>query len=254
MELKDKIRKYRLENNLTQLELANLVFVSRSAVAKWENGLGMPGDSSIEMLCNVFKIEKEELLNDIENEESHIRKNNKIFKQRIVIFSLVSLFLALVIVFCCFIPKIIGNNKDNLFIECPKASLNDNEKYLQVDPPTSNNNYVAIKLVDDFLSSDKLDKIKGAKKNNEYIFNVDVEYEKLDIKYFYLDNEYNYLEKNEDKYEIQKINFYPGPVGYSVDLNNNKFSIASNDYYNLIRIDVFEKTTNIRFRYMFLFV
>ena len=38
MELKDKLKKLRQEKGLTQAQLAQAVFVSRSTVAKWENG------------------------------------------------------------------------------------------------------------------------------------------------------------------------------------------------------------------------
>ena len=41
-ELKDKIKRLRKEKGLTQEEFAKTLFVSRSAVAKWENGLGLP--------------------------------------------------------------------------------------------------------------------------------------------------------------------------------------------------------------------
>jgi len=43
MELKDKIKQLRREKGLTQAQLADALFVSRSTVAKWENGLGLPG-------------------------------------------------------------------------------------------------------------------------------------------------------------------------------------------------------------------
>ena len=33
--LSEKIKKYRLDNNLTQEEFASLIFVTRNAVSKW---------------------------------------------------------------------------------------------------------------------------------------------------------------------------------------------------------------------------
>jgi transcriptional regulator with XRE-family HTH domain len=50
MELKDKIKNLRKEKGLTQAQLADALFVSRSTVAKWENGLGLPGPDSIKAL------------------------------------------------------------------------------------------------------------------------------------------------------------------------------------------------------------
>ena len=47
MELKDKIKNLRKEKGLTQAQLADALFVSRSTVAKWEIGLGLPGPDSM---------------------------------------------------------------------------------------------------------------------------------------------------------------------------------------------------------------
>ncbi|MBQ3001649.1 MAG: hypothetical protein IJD76_04180 [Bacilli bacterium] len=33
-------------------------------MAKWENGLGMPGKESLELLCDFFNISKEEILKE----------------------------------------------------------------------------------------------------------------------------------------------------------------------------------------------
>lgn len=56
MEFKDKLRKLRSEKKISQQALADAIFVSRSAVAKWENGLGLPGEDSMAALCNYFGV------------------------------------------------------------------------------------------------------------------------------------------------------------------------------------------------------
>ena len=48
MELKEKLKKLRTERNISQQALADAIFVSRSAVAKWEAGLGIPCDDTTE--------------------------------------------------------------------------------------------------------------------------------------------------------------------------------------------------------------
>ena len=50
MEFKDKLKRLRAERGISQQALANAIFVSRSAVAKWENGLGLPSADSCEAL------------------------------------------------------------------------------------------------------------------------------------------------------------------------------------------------------------
>lgn len=57
MELKDKLKKLRQEHGLTQAQLAEKLFVSRSTVAKWENGLGLPAKDSMEALEKLFDVE-----------------------------------------------------------------------------------------------------------------------------------------------------------------------------------------------------
>lgn len=57
MELKDKIKQLRKDKGLTQAQLAQSLFVSRSTVAKWENGLGLPAKDSMEALEKLFDVE-----------------------------------------------------------------------------------------------------------------------------------------------------------------------------------------------------
>ena len=38
MELKEKLKSLRMNRGLTQAKLASAIYVSRSTVAKWENG------------------------------------------------------------------------------------------------------------------------------------------------------------------------------------------------------------------------
>ncbi len=52
----------RKENNLTQLQLANLMNISDKAVSKWERGLGCPDVSLLSDLANIFSIDIEKLL------------------------------------------------------------------------------------------------------------------------------------------------------------------------------------------------
>ena len=56
MEFKDKLKKLRTERNITQSELAQAIYVSRSAVAKWENGRGLPNEESKKALAVYFGV------------------------------------------------------------------------------------------------------------------------------------------------------------------------------------------------------
>lgn len=62
MELSEKIQKLRKEHNLTQEQLAEQLFVSRTAVSKWETGRGMPSMESLQMIARLFNISLDDLL------------------------------------------------------------------------------------------------------------------------------------------------------------------------------------------------
>ena len=74
MELKDKLKALRLQQNLTQVQLAERLFVSRSTVAKWENGLGLPNEDSMRLLTEQFGVTREEIATS-KPEETIVAKN-----------------------------------------------------------------------------------------------------------------------------------------------------------------------------------
>ena len=51
MEFNEKLQKLRKEQNLTQEELAEKLFVSRTAISKWESGRGYPGIDSLKVIA-----------------------------------------------------------------------------------------------------------------------------------------------------------------------------------------------------------
>ncbi len=58
----EKLRQLRTERNLSQLQLAEQMFVTRSTVARWENGSRMPDATVIARLCRLFGVEAGALL------------------------------------------------------------------------------------------------------------------------------------------------------------------------------------------------
>ena len=59
---KDKLKQLREEAGLSQQSLADKLFVSRSAIAKWENGNGIPSDVNLDAICKFFDVNEEWLL------------------------------------------------------------------------------------------------------------------------------------------------------------------------------------------------
>lgn len=107
MQFSEKLKQLRAQKGIPQAELAKKIFVSRSAVAKWESGLGLPSEQSLSMLAEYFGIEVSELISDPTAEKVLITKNNTISKQKIWIISLLVLAViavAVLITLCvCFI-------------------------------------------------------------------------------------------------------------------------------------------------------
>ena len=62
MEFHEKLQQLRKSRGLTQEELAEAVYVSRTAVSKWESGRGYPSIDSLKQLARFFSISVDELL------------------------------------------------------------------------------------------------------------------------------------------------------------------------------------------------
>lgn len=62
MELNEKLQELRKQKQLTQEELAEILFVSRTAISKWESGRGYPSIESLKAISKFFSISVDELL------------------------------------------------------------------------------------------------------------------------------------------------------------------------------------------------
>ena len=74
----EKLKKFRTEAHLTQDELAEKLFVSRTAISKWESNRGYPNIESLKAIAKLFSVTIDELLSTDEvltiAEEDNIRK------------------------------------------------------------------------------------------------------------------------------------------------------------------------------------
>lgn len=66
MEFSEKLQQLRKLNNLTQEQLAEQLFVSRTAVSKWESGKGYPNIDSLKSISNLFSVSIDDLLSSDE--------------------------------------------------------------------------------------------------------------------------------------------------------------------------------------------
>lgn len=102
MEFGEKIQKLRNENKWTQERLAEKLYVSRTAVSKWESGKGYPNIDSLKEIAKLFNITIDELLSseeiiDIAKKENatNIKKANNVIYGLLDIISVLFIFLPL---------------------------------------------------------------------------------------------------------------------------------------------------------------
>ena len=98
MELGKQIKRYRMEENLSQEELADKVFVSRQTISNWENDKNYPDIKSLVLMSEVFHVSLDHLVKgDLERMKKEIDKQEYAeFQKNSNIFSI--LFVALLIV------------------------------------------------------------------------------------------------------------------------------------------------------------
>lgn len=81
MDFNEKLKQLRQNKQWTQEELAEKLFISRTAVSKWESGRGFPSIDSLKAISQVFDISIDELLSNsellsiAESEQQQQRKN-----------------------------------------------------------------------------------------------------------------------------------------------------------------------------------
>lgn len=83
MELNEKLQELRKKKGLTQEEVAQFLYVSRTAVSKWESGRGIPNIDSLKAISKFYSISLDDLLSsealmhiaedDRKQREIHIR-------------------------------------------------------------------------------------------------------------------------------------------------------------------------------------
>lgn len=128
MEFNEKLQELRKNKGLTQEELAEILFVSRTAISKWESGRGYPNIESLKAIARLFSITVDELLSGEEllniAEQDNKQRENHI---RDLIFGLLDIS-ALSLLFLPFFAQ----KTDNIIKAVSLLSLTSISPYLKV--------------------------------------------------------------------------------------------------------------------------
>ncbi len=96
MEFNEKLQQLRKQKEITQEELAEAIYVSRTAISKWESGRGYPSIDSLKALSKFFEVTIDELLSGEElliiAEEDTNQKRNYF---RDLVFGLLDICIAM---------------------------------------------------------------------------------------------------------------------------------------------------------------
>ena len=127
MEFNEKLQELRKRKGLTQEELAEFLYVSRTAISKWESGRGFPNIESLKAISTFFSVSLDELLSG--EEILAIAENDNKQKERTLrdlIFGLLDCGIALLL----FLP-FFGQEANGVIKSVSLLSLSDIQPYLK---------------------------------------------------------------------------------------------------------------------------
>ena len=122
VEFNEKLQELRKNKGLTQEELAEALYVSRTAVSKWESGRGYPSIDSLKEIAKYFSVTMDELLSSDEvinlAEEENKQKENHL---RSLVFGILDISVMM----------FFGQNENGIVQEVSLSSLNGIAVYLK---------------------------------------------------------------------------------------------------------------------------
>ena len=128
MELNEKLQELRKQKGLTQEELAEALYVSRTAISKWESGRGYPNIDSLKAIAKYFSVSIDELLSGEElltvAEEDQKQKEKR---SHSLIFGLLDLSVAMFF----FLP-FFGQRVNGLVQEVSLPALTECASWLRI--------------------------------------------------------------------------------------------------------------------------
>ena len=113
MELGNQIKKYRLELQISQEQLADRIYVSRQTISNWELEETSPNPQQLKLLSKFLDVSVNELLDDVESINEKNGKYENTFKHFNIVFYL-DLCIAIVWGITAIVNVIYGNYEATL--------------------------------------------------------------------------------------------------------------------------------------------
>ncbi len=128
MEFNQKLQELRKQKGLTQEELAESLYVSRTAISKWESGRGYPNIESLKAIAKFFSVTLDELLSTDEvmtiAEEDNKRKEKHFHD---LIYGLIDLSIAMLL----FLP-FFAEEANEIIQSVSLIALDEVQRYLKI--------------------------------------------------------------------------------------------------------------------------
>ncbi len=128
MEFNEKLQELRKKKGLTQEELAEILFVTRTAVSKWESGRGMPSIESLKAISKFFAVTLDDLLSSEEllviAEDDHKQKE---MHSRDLVYGLLDCSMVLLLLLPFF-----GQNVNGAIQEVALLAITEIQVYLKM--------------------------------------------------------------------------------------------------------------------------
>lgn len=126
MKISEYLKQYRKNNNLTQQDLADKLFVSKQAISKWENDRGLPDINTYPLISEVLGVSIDELMgkdikkNEIIDEKKETSKKYPIIIVLIILLIPFILFISLYDREKVFLKKLEDKTEEILDLDLPQ--------------------------------------------------------------------------------------------------------------------------------------
>lgn len=128
MEFSEKLRELRKQSGMTQEQLAERLYVSRTAVSKWESGRGYPALDTLQQVAKVFSVTVDALLGGEEMiTVAKADATERVKKSELRFFGIVDIFI-LTFLFIPFFSQIDGDR----ILSVPLIADGDLERWIMV--------------------------------------------------------------------------------------------------------------------------